>query len=134
MATSDDETEPGDPEPGIPGRRDIVDPTCRPWMAPSDAHGTERYTENQAALLNRLESVGRTRRVITADVSVERGNHSPVAPQNKHGSIAWQQKSADQNVFDCRRESEPGERNRGHASTEPFLRDAVNSSHSTLYG
>jgi hypothetical protein len=71
--------------------RHIINPAGGPRVAPRNAQGSEPDPNDDSAVLDSFESVGRTARVVTADVAIQRGDHRSISAQDKNADVAGQQ-------------------------------------------
>jgi hypothetical protein len=70
-------------------RRNVIDAAGRPRMTPRNSAHPKPTAPHNAILLNRLQRIGGTRRVVPAYITVNRGYNCPVNPQNYNAQITW---------------------------------------------
>src|SRR5690606_31386971 len=99
-------------------RTDVVDAALRPGIAAQDAPCREHRSLHRAVLLHRTYSVGGTRRVVGADVSIQRRDHRAVRRQEPQHEIAGEDRDAAKDVTGVEtRRTDRGCGQRGHAGT-----------------
>src|SRR5690606_33283649 len=69
----------------------VVDPTGGPRVAAGDPPRAQCDALDHAVTLNRLQCGVRARRVVAADIAVERRDHCSIRAQNEHTDIARKQ-------------------------------------------
>jgi hypothetical protein len=75
----------------VPARRDVIDATECPRVAPSQPTQGEGTTANDAVIRHRVESVLGARRIELAHITVERRDGKPISLQQSNGYIAGEE-------------------------------------------
>lgn len=83
--------------------RHVIDAALRPGVASKDSPGAKRSAADQPVLLNRLERVARTGRVVAAHIAVQRRNDCAVSAKDHHCTVTGKQKKKACCTVYCRR-------------------------------
>jgi len=89
VAIGCDKTEPRHCVPFVTAARNIVDASCGPGVATTDATRSQPNTPHYSVLLNGLEGVVRARGVVPTHIPVKWGDHCAIYEKDGHTDIAW---------------------------------------------